>query len=55
MDFNKSKKNIYRRQDVSPTYLLDGSFYSSSVENFLNTKSFVADNSDAVKLIFSHL
>ncbi len=52
MDFNKLKRNIYRRQDVSPTYLLDGSFYSSTVENFLNTKSFVAENSDAIKTDF---
>ena len=48
MDFNKTTKNIYRRQDVKSTYLLDGSFYASTVENFLKTKSFISENTDTV-------
>lgn len=48
MDFNQSTKNIYRRQDVKSTYLLDGSFYASTVGNFLKTKTFITQNTDTI-------
>ena len=33
---------------MKSTYLLDGSFYASTVENFLKTKSFISQNTDTV-------
>ena len=48
LEFNDSTKNIYRRQDLEASYLIDGSFYSSTVKNFVDIQSFISDDTDTV-------
>tara|TARA_Y100000591_G_C21853552_1_gene713342 strand:+ start:3840 stop:4562 length:723 start_codon:yes stop_codon:yes gene_type:complete len=41
--YEPRKENSIRRQDISPLYFFDGSFYISEVQSFLQNKTFYHD------------